>query len=495
MQPGYRTAARLLLAVGGLPACDGSLSTDIAPTLASLVELSGGGQTGIVAEALAEPLAVHAISSTGGPMRGIVIDWAVTEGGGEVDPPSSVTGSDGMATTTWLLGPVAGTQSVRAAAGPAVTVDFDAVAHAAAPHEVKLDPAEVSLDALGATAEFAVTVADRFGNPIETPTVVWSVADVEVASVDGSGRVTAVSNGSSWLRAVVGEAVDSASVTVAQQVTSMRLSAPEDTLREVGASMQVTADARDRLGNPVMDAALEWDSLDPTVVRVDERGRLVAVGPGSTEVVATVGAASGALRVTVFIEPPPTPQTLEIHPAEISIPAGGTARLEGRYRDEDGEIIDGGPISWKSLAPDIASVDDEGNVLGLTPGSTTIEATGAGLGASAKVVVAATSGGTRGTILSGDRQTGPPGAELPLPLVLRVEDEDGNPVAGQLISWVVVEGGGSMYSGVTITDPSGVAQDYWTLGPRRGSHTVEARAVDSTSGVPITFAVFRATAR
>jgi hypothetical protein len=101
-------------------------------------------------------------------------------------------------------------------------------------------------------------------------------------------------------------------------------------------------------------------------------------------------------------------------------------------------------------------------------------------------------GNLSGVIVGGNNQSGAAGAELPQPLVLRIEDPDGNPVAGQIINWTVVSGGGAMFSGVTVTGASGTTLDYWTLGAT-GAQRVEARAVDSTTGEAIVFAAFEAT--
>jgi hypothetical protein len=95
-------------------------------------------------------------------------------------------------------------------------------------------------------------------------------------------------------------------------------------------------------------------------------------------------------------------------------------------------------------------------------------------------------------IVSGDLQKGPAGAELPNPLVVRVLDEEGKPVAGQVVNFRVVAGGGSVFAGSGISNADGRVQERWTLGVYADTQRVEARAVDATTGEPIVFAVFRA---
>jgi hypothetical protein len=96
------------------------------------------------------------------------------------------------------------------------------------------------------------------------------------------------------------------------------------------------------------------------------------------------------------------------------------------------------------------------------------------------------------SVVSGDGQQGPPGSQLPDPLVVRVEDARGRPVAGQIVNFRVVSGGGSVFAGAAISNRSGLAQERWTLG-FGGLQRVEARAIDPATGEPLTFAVFTAT--
>ena len=82
-------------------------------------------------------------------------------------------------------------------------------------------------------------------------------------------------------------------------------------------------------------------------------------------------------------------------------------------------------------------------------------------------------------IVTGDDQIGEIGEELPVALTVRVTDEDGAPIAGQLVHFVVTEGGGSVVSGAHLTGHDGTASDRWVLGTVTGdSQRVVARAID-----------------
>jgi adhesin/invasin len=87
----------------------------------------------------------------------------------------------------------------------------------------------------------------------------------------------------------------------------------------------------------------------------------------------------------------------------------------------------------------------------------------------------ASAGAARGLIIvSGNGQSAPAGSALPAPLVVRLLDAGGNPIAGGAVSWVVGQGGGGVEPATSATAPDGTASASWTLGPGVGPNTVSA---------------------
>ncbi len=96
-------------------------------------------------------------------------------------------------------------------------------------------------------------------------------------------------------------------------------------------------------------------------------------------------------------------------------------------------------------------------------------------------------------VVQGDLQSGPPGSQLPNPLVVKVVDDKDKPVGGQLVNFRVTSGGGSVFAGASLTSKDGIAQELWRLGPSSpDTQRVEVRAVDNVSGRATVFAEFRA---
>jgi hypothetical protein len=80
--------------------------------------------------------------------------------------------------------------------------------------------------------------------------------------------------------------------------------------------------------------------------------------------------------------------------------------------------------------------------------------------------------------VSGDNQIGVVGAPLAQPLVVKVQDANGSPVAGVTIRFAASSGGGGVAPASVLTDATGHASTVATLGPLPGTHSFTA-SVDS----------------
>src|SRR6266700_3079771 len=79
---------------------------------------------------------------------------------------------------------------------------------------------------------------------------------------------------------------------------------------------------------------------------------------------------------------------LRLEPGVVYLLASENTRVSPRALREDGSPAAPVLVTWTSLRPDVASVDQSGNVVALSPGQGTIQATGTGgLTATAPVVV------------------------------------------------------------------------------------------------------------
>lgn len=96
-------------------------------------------------------------------------------------------------------------------------------------------------------------------------------------------------------------------------------------------------------------------------------------------------------------------------------------------------------------------------------------------------------------VIAGNAQADTVTKRLPDALMVRVT-ESGEPRAGVLINFVVVEEGcGAAFAPSVQTNDAGDAQNFWDLGTLAGPCSMEARAIDA-NGNPVTFGRFTATA-
>ncbi len=97
-------------------------------------------------------------------------------------------------------------------------------------------------------------------------------------------------------------------------------------------------------------------------------------------------------------------------------------------------------------------------------------------------------------IVQGNEQTGEVGKELASPLRVQVIGSSGSAIAGQVVTFRVASGGGSVAVGSVPSDDSGYATERWTLGTTAGIQILEVSGTDS-GGVDVVLATFTATAK
>ena len=178
---------------------------------------------------------------------------------------------------------------------------------------------------------------------------------------------------------------------------------------------------------------------------------------------------------------PPSPASIVVSPGSVTFTFLGESRaFTAAILDEDGSALEG-TVSWTTDAPAVLGVNSSGVVTALANGAGTVRAVFEGVSGTASVTVSQTP-----TILErvgGDAQTGSPGAPLVEPLVGRLLDVGGSPVAGMAVSFSPAVGSGSVTPGSATTDPAGEAQTLWTLGDAAGRQSVVASVAEGPNAV------------
>ena len=195
--------------------------------------------------------------------------------------------------------------------GLSATQSFAVEVAEPAPTTVTVTPDTATLAAIGRTVQLSADVRDQLDRPLTDATVAWSSGDTAVATVDTSGLVTAVANGSATITALSGEASDSASIVVSQTAAMVEI-APQTHTLAAGDTVRLAATAADENGHPVAGVVFRWTSSDTAVASVDSLGVVLAVAEGTATITAAVGDAAGGAEGTaeITVLPPPPPPDL-----------------------------------------------------------------------------------------------------------------------------------------------------------------------------------------
>ncbi len=275
------------------------------------------------------------------------------------------------------------------------------------PTTITISPTSATLQSLGETVRLAATVQDQNGQTMSGATVAWASGDPSVATVDPSGLVTAVANGTASVTATAGSASASAAVTVDQVLAAVVVEPATDTLLAFGDTLWLSAEAVDANGQAVAGAEFAWASGDTLVATVDQHGLVTGISPGEVEVTASSADLTGRAQLAVLA---PAPTAVAISPDTVGFDAlGQTARLVAEVRDQAGRAMEDVAVSWSSGNPMVALVDSTGLVTAAGTGTTTIAATADSASGEATVTVTQSAGSV---VLSPATDTIAPGDTL-----------------------------------------------------------------------------------
>ena len=264
-----------------------------------------------------------------------------------------------------------------------------------------------------ATGESAAT-DEKVAKAAEKLTIEWTSSDESVATVDETGTVTAVAAGEANVTASVKDADIAASTHIKVVVTPTGVAAPEsidlvtngENTKDLDAKL-VPADAT--------DVKLAYESSDESVATVDETGKVTAVANGectiTTYVVADAKDADASELSAVAVEAADSEETddsVATMPEDLAAMDSAfgvvpenlktetkvtvTTNVEGITLDKTEGVLTVGntvtvtatvtpdtatnaSVTWTSSDEAIATVDSEGKIAAVAPGTATITAT------------------------------------------------------------------------------------------------------------------------
>ncbi len=229
---------------------------------------------------------------------------------------------------------------------------------------ISLDENVISLT-LGTTQTLTATIDP----PASTSDIVWTSSNPEVATVI-DGKVTAVGEGKTTINAKIGNSTAFCDVIVAKGFVAVEgvtlnkptLSLPIGGVEKLIASI-IPADATNQ--------RVTWSSSDEEIATVDENGTVTAFVPGEATIIVTT--LDGGKTAECIV-------TVEAVPVE-SVTLNKTT-LDLFVEDEDKLTAVVSPanatnkaVTWSSSNESIATVDEDGTVIGIAVGEAIITVT------------------------------------------------------------------------------------------------------------------------
>jgi hypothetical protein len=141
-------------------------------------------------------------------------------------------------------------------------------------------------------------------------------------------------------------------------------------------------------GAVITGRTVTWSSSDPTVVRVDESGNVTALRVGTAVITAVSESKQGQATVEVIV-PTPTPVAYVVITGGGDIEPGESRMLNAELRAENGTVLYGRAVTWRSSDSSVVRVLEDGHILGLKGGTATITATSEGKSSSVTLVIPA----------------------------------------------------------------------------------------------------------
>ena len=217
-------------------------------------------------------------------------------------------------------------------------------------------------------------------------TVTWESSNTNVATVDSNGLVRAISAGSATITATTTDGTDlTASCVISVKsvlATSITLNASELTL-DIDETSQLIATV---YPSNATNNRVAWHSSNNAVARVSINGFVTPVAPGNATITATTTDGTdlvASCQVTVVKRV----KGITLNETSLTLTLPETAQLLASITPSDATDK---TLNWTSSNSAVASVDDNGFVSSVAPGTATIRATttdGSNLSASCVVTV------------------------------------------------------------------------------------------------------------
>ncbi|MFH6602414.1 Ig-like domain-containing protein [Maribacter algicola] len=246
-------------------------------------------------------------------------------------------------------------------------------------------------------------------------TVDWVSADLSIATVDNTGTVTGVSEGTTTVTVTTTDGGFSDSVTILVEAATVPVTgldiAPETLSIREGDVKSLIATI---IPVDATDQTIDWSSSDTDIAIVDSSGRVTGILAGTATITGKTSDGGFTDTTTVVVEPALVPVTgVGLDPSSLTVSEGGSALLTATVSPSGASD---GSVSWSTSDASVATVDGSGLVTGVSEGTATVTVTTVDGGFTAQSAVTVTAPNpdpctASGTILM-ERYDGIPGSSI-----------------------------------------------------------------------------------
>jgi len=144
---------------------------------------------------------------------------------------------------------------------------------------------------------------------------------------------------------------------------------PDKAVMKIRTDKQISVVVKDQYGAVMENQQVTWQSSD-SVVAVDEAGVVTAVYEGPATVTAACYGLQANCEITVEEA---RVDKIELDCSTLNLRVGSTRTVSAAVYDQFGDVMNGQELTWNSLNPDVATVDN-GLVTAKSVGETTVTA-------------------------------------------------------------------------------------------------------------------------
>lgn len=234
---------------------------------------------------------------------------------------------------------------------------------------ISLSESNLTLEA-GKDSKALVVKLDPEDATVDATKVVWESLNTEIATVV-DGVVTAVAPGTATIKATLNGKEATCTVKVIVYLTGVEINNSDenlDLLKGQTSALNVTYTPSNATEIPTCT----WTSSDEEVATVDENGVVKALKEGTTTITVDYGNGISDSRKVVVTEIPATGIMFDVKVEEMLKGNGNKIKLIVKALPEN--TTDDVVFTWASSDETIATVDQDGNVIGLKSGKVTITA-------------------------------------------------------------------------------------------------------------------------